>query len=112
MTTPPVTHLRLPGYRQPQSIPLISYLEGSGNYTIVHVQGDLKPLLVSQTLKWFEPNLPCFIRISKSVMVNPDYIKQVVQIDTKVMFLTLSNDLRLRVSRRRILDTLNRLDRS
>lgn len=49
----------------------IIYLEASGNYTKVHRKSE-KPLLVSKTLKLFEPALKeeCFVRIHRKYMVN------------------------------------------
>jgi len=109
MTTQQETPLRIPGYRHLQNRQLISRLEGNGNYTIVHLQSGLKPLLVSQTLKRFENHLPHFIRISKSTMVNPNYVDQVIREDAKVIYLKLTNGLCLLVSRRRMVKTLARL---
>lgn len=103
------TPLRIPGYRHLQNRHHISLLEGSGNYTIMHVMNDPKPLLVAQTLKRFELHFPHFIRISKSVMVNPRYVERVIQENPKVVYLRLTNGLCLLVARRRILETLARL---
>ncbi|MFD2937574.1 LytTR family DNA-binding domain-containing protein [Spirosoma flavum] len=111
MTAKPEIPLRIPGYRHLQNGLLISRLEGNGNYTIVHLQGDHKPLLVSQTLKRFESILPHFIRISKSMMVNPTVVQQVIREDAKVVYLKLTNGLCLPISRRRIPETLDRLGR-
>lgn len=102
--------LRIPGYSHVQDTQLITRLEGSGNYTIVHLRNDLKPLLVSQTLKRFERLLPDFIRISKSDLVNPSYVQRVMQKDAKVMYVQLIKGPRLLVSRRRIGTTLAQLD--
>ena len=111
MSFPLETLLRIPGYRKFQHRQLISRLEGNGNYTIVHVQGDQKPLLVSQTLKRFESYLPHFIRINKSALVNPTYVDQVIRKGAKVLYIKLIDGHCLLVSRRRITQTLARLGR-
>jgi len=101
--------LRIPGYRKIQDAQLIIRLEGNGNYTIIHLKGQLKPLLVSQTLKYFEFQLPDFIRVSKSSIINPAYIKKVIQEDPKTMSLELADGVIILVSRRRVTGTLSRL---
>ena len=103
------TPLRIPGYRRLKNAELIIRLEGNGNYTILHLRDEAKPLLVSQTLKRFEEHLPHFIRISRSTIINPHYAKQIIQEDAKVIYIKLTNGLCLLVSRRRIVDTLARL---
>ena len=110
MTLQQETPLRIPGYRHLQNTQIICRLEGNGNYTIIHLQGQSKPLLVSQTLKRFEDLFPDFIRISKSTMVNPHYVDQIIREDAKVIYLKLTNGLCLLVSRRRMIETLARLD--
>ncbi|GAB4019172.1 LytR/AlgR family response regulator transcription factor [Spirosoma koreense] len=112
MTNQKETPLRIPGYRYLQNAQGICRLEGNGNYTILHVQGEAKPLLVSQTLKRFEEHLPHFIRISKSTMVNPQYIDQIIWKDAKVIYLKLTNGISVLVSRRRTVETLEALARS
>ena len=99
----------IPGYRHFQHQHLISRLEGSGNYTLVHVLGNTNPLVVSQTLKRFENEWPQFIRISKSSLVNPRYIDRLIRKDAKVVYVKLIDGHRLSVSRRRIPQTLARL---
>ena len=104
--TPP---LLIPGYRHLQDPALIGRLAGSGNYTLIYLNDTRHPLMVSQTLKYFERHLPGFIRVSKSALVNPVCIQQVVQVDAKTMHLKLRDGLTIVVPRRRIVDTLARL---
>ncbi|GAB4043232.1 LytTR family DNA-binding domain-containing protein [Spirosoma jeollabukense] len=111
MTSQQETPLRIPGYRYLQDAQRISRLEGNGNNTIMNVQSEAKPLLVSQTLKRFEEHLPHFIRISKSTMVNPQYVDQVIREDAKVIYLKLTNGICVLVSRRRTVETLKALAR-
>lgn len=48
-------------------------LEGTGNYTWVYLQN--KPrLLVCKTLKCLEEQLPGFLRVHKTHLINPSYI--------------------------------------
>ena len=101
--------LRIPGYRHLQDPQLIGWLEGSGNYTNIHLKGNLKPLMASQTLKYFELHLPGFVRVSKSSVVNPSYIQRVIKVDAKTMYLELMDGITIAVPRRRILHTLARL---
>ncbi|SFF32785.1 LytR/AlgR family response regulator transcription factor [Spirosoma endophyticum] len=99
----------LPGYRHIRDAQLIVRLEGDGNYTNVYLDANPTPLLVSRTLKWFEAQLPTFIRLSKSTLVNPGYIEQVRKVDAKTVYLKLVDKHQLLVSRRRVGETLARL---
>ena len=102
---------RIPGYRTIQDTQLIVRLEGNGNYTIVHLKDQIKSLMVSQTLKRFEPHLPDFIRVSKSSIINPAYVKKVIQGD-RMTALLLTDGVKILVSRRRTARTLVRLGRN
>ena len=123
----PVSSARLlvPGYKDFQNPELIVRLEGIGNYTLLHL-GKLtrpliinrgrppllsndQPLMVSKTLKYFERQLPGFIRVSKSTLINPSYISQVLKVNNRIMYVLLLDGTRIEVSRRRIDDTLEKL---
>lgn len=77
----------------------IEYLEGIGNYTNVYVVGQ-KPIMVSKTLKRFEELLPGFMRIHKSRLVNPIHIVDYRADKRDVMYVELSDDRKLPMSRR------------
>lgn len=102
--------IRIPGYGHVFDTRLIIQFEGNGNYTIVHLKNNLKPLLVSQTLKRFEGQLPSFIRISKSILVNPDYVEQVIEESSKLVCLKLVTGKCVMIARRRLAYTLARLE--
>lgn len=74
-------------------------LEGSGNYTIIHLATG-KPLYMAYTLAWYQMQLPGFIRIHKSHLVNPDYVTRVNDEARAEHSLILSGQ-RLPISRRR-----------
>ncbi len=97
--------LLVPGYKPIQNIQQIVRLKGDGNYTNIYSIDQAKPLLVSQTLKYFELQLLPFIRISKSFLINPAYIEQVIEANAKTMYLQFADGTRLPVARRRIVDT-------
>lgn len=100
--------LRLPGYSALHTIKSIARLEGNGNYTFVHLDNSSKPLLVCQTLKWFEEQIPDFIRISKSEIINPAWVQDLVKVNTKTVYLRLRNGNFHSVSRRRAAQILDR----
>ncbi|GAB4018891.1 hypothetical protein GCM10028773_20140 [Spirosoma koreense] len=81
---------------------LIVRLEGNGNYTVVHFGDSQKPVLVSQTLKYFESRLPTFIRVSKSTLINPEKITQITRLNAKTLYIQLSDRVIILVSRRRV----------
>ncbi|HEX9957233.1 MAG TPA: LytTR family DNA-binding domain-containing protein [Fibrella sp.] len=102
--------LLIPGYKNFQNPESIIRLEGSGNYTIIHLRRESRPLMVSQTLKYFEDQLPGFIRVSKSSLINPMFVERPIHFDTKTVHLLLKDGTSIAISRRRIVDTINRLD--
>lgn len=101
--------LQIPGYRHIQDPQLLIWLKGSGNYTLIYLKGLRHPLMVAQTLKYFEHHLASFIRVSKSSLVNPGYIRKIVQGDANIIHLELVDGMTIVVPRRRTVDTLARL---
>jgi DNA-binding LytR/AlgR family response regulator len=99
----------IPSLRHIHDTQLITRLEGRGNYTAIYLKGKTYPLIVSRTLKFFEDILTDFIRINKSTMINPRFIKKVIRGDTKTVSLLLSDDVLKLTSRRRVAETLARL---
>ncbi|MGF7216320.1 DNA-binding LytR/AlgR family response regulator [Spirosoma lacussanchae] len=94
--------IKLPSISDPVAIDFITYLEGYGNYTRVYQQAKSTPLVISQTLKWFEDQLPAFIRTHKSMMVNPSYVANISQgDDARTIRLKLVDGSWISVSRRR-----------
>jgi DNA-binding LytR/AlgR family response regulator len=101
--------LFIPGYRHSQNTHLIIRLEGNGNYTIVHLKNESKPLIACQTLKYFQDQLPEFVRVSKSSLINPVEIDKIIRHGTKKMYLQLTDSVRVTVSRGRISEIVTRL---
>lgn len=79
----------------------IFYLEGDGNYTVVHQQSG-KKILATRTLSDFEKSLSphLFFRIHKSFIVNVKQVSEYVRVDG--FFLVLKNGQQLPISRRRV----------
>ena len=102
--------VRIPGYKRVQDPRSIMWLEGTGNYTYIHLASHGHPLLVSMTLKYFEDMLPRFLRVSKSSLVNPLYIDEIVKLTPKALQLLLKDGTTISVSRRRISETIALLD--
>ena len=92
----------IPGYATFKDFDAIMRLKGNGNYSFIYIKGQARPLLVSQTLKFFEDRLPHFLRVSKSMLVNPAFIQKIIQYDAKTMHLWFTDGTRVDVSRRRI----------
>ncbi|RYF69707.1 MAG: LytTR family transcriptional regulator [Cytophagaceae bacterium] len=101
--------LKIPGYPSIENDAFISHFEGCNNYTLVFAEGLNQPLLTSKPLLYFELQLPHFIRISKSRLVNPSYVNSVSRTTRLAVTITLRGGARLAVSRRRIPATLLRL---
>ncbi|RZM23586.1 MAG: LytTR family transcriptional regulator [Pedobacter sp.] len=54
---------------------LISYLSGANNYSFVHFRTG-EQLLISKSLRFLEKQLPDFIRIHKTLLINPECVKK------------------------------------
>ncbi|MHA8050433.1 LytR/AlgR family response regulator transcription factor [Aquirufa sp. ROCK-SH2] len=79
----------------------IKFIEGEGNYSIVHFDDGSKRLSC-RTLKYFEnllKNFP-FIRPSKSYLINTTYIKAVELKSNKSII--LHDDIAIGISRRNV----------
>nr|WP_293834084.1 LytTR family DNA-binding domain-containing protein [uncultured Arsenicibacter sp.] len=91
---------KVPGYDKPLQTDGIIWIQGDGNYSRIHYT-DGKTFLVSQTLKWFEDRLTPFIRIHKSMLINPEHLANFNE-KYRPFTVQLSNGQELSVSRRRI----------
>ncbi|GAB3045657.1 hypothetical protein GCM10027185_56870 [Spirosoma pulveris] len=98
--------IQIPGYRHIQDAQRILRLQGSGNYTTIYLRDADKPLLVSKSLVYFADQLPDFIRVSKSSLINPTDIVKVTRWDARRMEVELSDGTLLPVARRRAADLL------
>ncbi|MBO0953190.1 LytTR family transcriptional regulator [Fibrella sp. HMF5405] len=101
--------IHIPGYSALQHPELIIRLEGDSNYTNIYTLNQPRPLLVSQTLLYYQRQLPGFLRVSKSSLVNPAYVVRIVK-KGKVLHLRLTDDTMVLVSRRRMTETLTVLN--
>lgn len=108
-TTRPLTKGLIPAYRHIHDLHRLSHLEGNGNYTLVYLVDSLTPLLVSKTLKYFEQQLPDFVRLSKSILINPRFVRSVVRKSSKLLCIKLNTGLKFSVSRRRISQVFHQL---
>ncbi|MCR9063200.1 MAG: LytTR family transcriptional regulator [Cytophagales bacterium] len=77
----------------------IIYLKGVINYTEFHLKGGQK-LVTSHTLKKYEEQLSHFVRVSRSHLLNPQFIKTVRSYGPQKE-VELLNGRRVTVSRRR-----------
>jgi two-component system, LytTR family, response regulator len=84
----------------------IVYIEGDNNYSRFYIS-NAKPVLVSKTLKEYDEILVNlgFIRIHKSYLINKTHVTQFTQDG----FISLSNNARLEISRRKKAETMEQL---
>lgn len=99
----------IPGYKDPQNTQRMIRLEGNGNYTIIHFADSSKFLMVAQTLRYFEEQIPDFIRANKSALINPVFVKEIIRASSKSVYLRMTDGIELLVSRRRINDVTAKL---
>ncbi|WP_234734558.1 LytR/AlgR family response regulator transcription factor [Tellurirhabdus bombi] len=89
----------------------VTHLTGEGNYAWLHYS-DGRKHITAQTLKHLESVLPEYIRIHKSFLVNPAYIRKVKPFPhTLSGVVILVNGTELPVSRRRWPQVEDRLSR-
>jgi DNA-binding LytR/AlgR family response regulator len=99
----------IPAYRHIQDLDQLVHLEGAGNYTLLYLLDSVNPLLVSTTLKYFEQQLSGFIRLSKGILINPQFISKVTREGHKLLLVELSTGAKFLVARRRIDYVLQRV---
>lgn len=87
----------------------ITYLEADINYTIFHLKNG-KKMVSSFTLKKYETDtqLNGFLRVHKSYLLNPNFIKNFNQVGKKAT-VQLTNGKVLAVSRRKLTMVKNQL---
>jgi DNA-binding LytR/AlgR family response regulator len=102
--------IKIPGVTKPVPIGSITHCKGDGNYTRVYLQGLQKPIIATQTLKLFESQLPNFLRVSKSTLINHQYIESIDRQPGGILELYMTNASSVAVSRRRKQDIWNKLN--
>lgn len=82
----------------------ILYIKSDSNYTIYYLQNG-KKFISSKTLKQTEADLhlTLFLRVSKSYLLNPDFINNISKEGNKVI-VTLKNGTQVNVSRRKVVE--------
>ena len=80
----------------------INYLEADINYTIFHLN-DGKKIISAFTLKKYETDYrhAGFLRVSKSFLLNPEFVKSIEKEGRKVTVL-MQNGAKMLVSRRKM----------
>ncbi|MVM30150.1 hypothetical protein GO755_08900 [Spirosoma sp. HMF4905] len=79
----------------------IMYALGNGNYSNIYFSNGTTEL-TSHTLKWYEVGYPTLVRISKSAMINPRFIKESIVITPATAYITMHTGVQIAVSRRRM----------
>jgi DNA-binding LytR/AlgR family response regulator len=97
----PRQFLMLPNYTQATRIPIkeIAFLEGIRNYTLIHLHNG-RQYMSTKTLKCHEEELKScpFFRVHKTYLVNMRYVSSH---DADFNFLSLKNEIRVAISRRK-----------
>lgn len=90
---------------------LIAYLEGANNYTWLHFRNGKKQLL-AKPISYFETVLGNFVRIHKTLLINPICVEQLHKPSRPKMSggVQLEGDIMLAVSRRRWNQVVDLLD--
>lgn len=96
-----MTTLKVAGLDKPIVNSSIVWIEGDGNYARLHFT-DSHSYLASQTLKGFEAKLPAFVRVHKSVLINPKHIVRFEQTKAKQAWIVMSTGQHIEIAHRRI----------
>ncbi|WP_461107284.1 LytTR family DNA-binding domain-containing protein [Spirosoma koreense] len=106
----PATGLvKIPGYGPLVPLDAIIRLQGECNYTWLHLNAPKKQVLLAKNLKWFEEQLPDFVRVHKSDLINPRFVQRYDRYNAKTLDVTLPGEHTIRVSRRRVDPVLRKL---
>lgn len=87
--------------KQLLDIDQVMYALGNGNYSNLYFSNGTTEL-TSHTLKWYETGYPTLVRISKSAMINPRYIKGGIKITSATTYITMHTGVQIAISRRRV----------
>ncbi|MFD2569586.1 LytTR family transcriptional regulator DNA-binding domain-containing protein [Spirosoma soli] len=89
---------------------LITYMTGANNYTWLNFR-DGRRQLVSKSLSYFERHLPGFLRVHKTALVNPQYVRDWQEPPRRRMAGTIrmQGNIELPVGRRRWDDVVQQL---
>jgi two-component system, LytTR family, response regulator len=88
--------------KQPIYIEEIAWLEGFGNYTMIHFKNG-QQMLTSKTLGLFDKKLPkeVFVRVNRSFLVRIKEVSVYKSDSRKYLLLVLHNGQQVEVSRRK-----------
>lgn len=100
--------IKVIGLKEPLPINSIIWIEGDGNYARIHL-ADNKTYLAADTLKKFEVRLASFVRIHKSGLINPRYIRRFEQSKAKEAYVEMSSGQLFQLAQRRIASVRSQL---
>jgi two-component system LytT family response regulator len=91
----------------------LMYMLSIGAYTKFYMQnGDIHTS--TKSIKTYEESIqfhPDFIRIHRSYLINKNFVKQIVKSNKEQWFIEMNNEEKLEVSRRRMDEVLNQLQK-
>lgn len=96
-----MTRLKVPAIRKPLPVESILWIEGYNNYVTIHFLNGQR-YTATRTLKWFEDQLPNFVRLRKGALVNFSHIIDVKRTRFREVEIYLRTGIKLPVARRRI----------
>ncbi|HCB10390.1 MAG TPA: hypothetical protein DHW66_15220 [Alteromonas sp.] len=78
----------------------IRYVEAAGDYMCVYTQEET--LIVRSTLTEMARRLPkhAFIRVSRSIIVNTQFVKRLIKLNSRVNYVELQDGSKVKISRR------------
>jgi len=87
----------------------VVWIQGSDNYARLHFQNG-QQFLATRTLKWFEHQLPQFIRLRKSVLVTPAHVTRCQREHSRAILVTVRTGMAFPVARRRVVSVTESVD--
>ena len=78
----------------------IEWIEASGNYMNLHIEGRVYPLRETMSILENKLNPNQFVRIHRSSIINLDHIKEILPLDSDDFEVILNTNQQLKLSRR------------
>ena len=89
----------------------LMYMEGAGNYTKFYMHnGDVHTS--SKNLKMYDDSIvyqPNFIRIHRSHIINKEFVKQIIKLNTHQWYIEMRNDEKLEISKGKLDEILEQI---
>ena len=96
-----MTILKVPGVRKPLPVRSIVWIAGDDSYAHLYFLNG-QHYTITRTLKWFVLQLPDFVRLHKSILVNPVHVTDCQREQPRSALVTVRTGTTFPVAHRRV----------